>query len=282
MAKKRKIRTDRMLILIGIAAALVLGLILVLKGCGQKKEETKPEETKTAETDQTQKEETPEESKKPEKPEEPEEPKEPEIDPETDPRFFDTDSLLVIANKKHRLPEGYVPSDLAYPEGVEMRYNTWSMRLEAAVAIEEMFAAAENEGVHLVMGSGYRGEDFQTTLYYGYVDSYGKETADAISSRPGYSDHQTGLATDLCGVDTAYDLTQEFEGTDEGKWLAAHAHEYGFIMRYPKDKEDITGYSYEPWHFRYVGKEEAAKIYAAGADMTMEEYYHISGGDYAD
>lgn len=206
---------------------------------------------------------------------------EPTPDPELDERFTDTSSYLVIANKKHKLPDGYEPSDLAYPE-VDMRYNNWTMRWDAAVALEEMFAAAEEEGVNLVMGSGYRGEAFQKVLYDGYVAEGGQAYADSISSRPGYSDHQTGLATDLCGQDANYDLTQDFENTKEGKWLAANAYKYGFIMRYPKGKEDITGYAYEPWHFRYVTKEEAKKIHDAGENMTFEEFYGLAGGDYAD
>ena len=206
---------------------------------------------------------------------------EPTPDPEKDARFFDKDSYLIIANKKHKLPDGYEPADLAFPE-VEMRYNNWTMRWDAAVALEEMFAAAQADGVSLVMGSGYRGEEFQKTLYDGYVAEGGKDYADSISSRPGYSDHQTGLATDLCGQDTAYDLSQDFENTEEGKWLAANAYKYGFIMRYPKGKQEVTGYAYEPWHFRYVTKEEAKKIHDAGANMTFEEFYGLSGGDYAD
>jgi LAS superfamily LD-carboxypeptidase LdcB len=179
------------------------------------------------------------------------------------------------------LPEGYEPSDLAYPE-VEMRYNNWTMRWDAAVALEEMFKDAEKDDIHLVMGSGYRSESFQKTLYDGYAEESGSQYADSISSRPGYSDHQTGLATDLCGQDTQYDLTQEFEKTPEGKWLAENAWKYGFIMRYPKGKDKITGYTYEPWHFRYITKEEAKKIHDAGENMTFEEFYGISGGDYAD
>lgn len=205
----------------------------------------------------------------------------PTPDAEKDERFFNTDSYLIIANKKHKLPDGYEPSDLAYPE-VNMRYNNWTMRYDAAVALEEMFAAAEEEGVSLIMGSGYRGEEFQKTLYDGYVAEGGQSYADSISSRPGYSDHQTGLATDLCGQDSAYDLTQDFENTKEGKWLAANAWKYGFIMRYPKGKDSVTGYAYEPWHFRYITKEEAEKLHAAGENMTFEEFYGLSGGDYAD
>ena len=268
---KRTIRYDRIALLAVIALAVILLLVILIKNITSGKD-SKPAPTAepTAET-------TPETAGEPEETATPE----PTADPETDARFFDKDSLLIIANKKHRLPEGYKPEDLAYPE-VEMRYNTWTLRMEAAVALEEMFAAAEKDGVYLVMGSGYRGEDFQSELYYGYVNDYGQETADALSSRPGYSDHQTGLATDLCGQDTNYDLNEAFETTGEGKWLAANAHKYGFIMRYPKGKESVTGYAYEPWHFRYVGKEWAKKIYEAGENMTMEEYFGISGGDYAD
>ena len=264
---KRTVRLDRVaMIVIPVLVLLILILFVIGEGCGKKKKE---EAVKTPEPTQ---ETTPdiEETPTPE----------PTIDPEKDPRFFDADSLLIVANKKHKLPDGYVPEDLAYPE-VEMRYNDWTLRMEAAVALEEMFAAAENDRIHLVMGSGYRGEEFQKVLYDGYLEEGGQEYADSISSRPGYSDHQTGLATDLCGQDETYDLNQDFENTAEGKWLAANAYKYGFIMRYPKGKEEITGYAYEPWHFRYVGKDSAKEIHDAGANMTFEEYYHLSGGDYA-
>ena len=207
---------------------------------------------------------------------------EPEPYGESDPVFYDTNSYLIVANKKHRLPEGYEPADLVQPN-VITRYGDWQMRQEAATAIEQMFAAAEQEGVTLVLGSGYRSEDLQAYFYNGYVANRGKEYADTISSRPGYSDHQTGLATDLCGVsDTSTDLSRSFEDTVEGAWLRDHAHEYGFIMRYPKDKEDITGYACEPWHFRYIGVEYATKIYNRDVFYTFEEYFGIEGGDYAD
>jgi len=200
---------------------------------------------------------------------------------EEDKRFYDTDSYLIVANKKHPLPEGYVPSDLVYPE-VPMRYNNWQLRKVAAEALEKMFAAASLEGLTLVCGSGYRDPVFQATLYNGYVESSGKEAADTFSARPGYSDHQTGLATDICSLDEAYDLSQSFEETAEGKWLKDHAHEYGFIMRYPKGKDDITGYYYEPWHFRYIGVDEATAIYNVDPFYTFEEYYGIEGGGYID
>ncbi len=214
----------------------------------------------------------------------PEPTEEPEPTPTPTPdlsRFYDTDSLLVCANKKHKLPDGYVPADLTTPD-VQMRYETWQLRQPAAEAMEEMFAAAKEDNIFLVVGSGYRSEAFQKTLYDGYVAQSGVEYADSISSRPGYSDHQTGLATDLCGQDASYDLSTSFETTPEGQWLFEHAHEYGFILRYPNGKEDITGYSYEPWHYRFIGKEEAAALHDAGENMSFEEYYNIEGGDYAE
>ena len=192
--------------------------------------------------------------------------------------FNDTSSYLVVANKKHRLPEGYAPSDLVIPN-VAMNYTMY-LRSEAAYAIEQMFAAAARSGITLRLGSAYRSEALQNQLYWGYVAQYGQATADTISSRPGYSDHQTGLAADISDHDGATYLTQAMEYTPEGIWLRDHAHEYGFIMRYPKGKDAITGYSYEPWHFRYIGVEYATKIYNTDVWYSFEEYFGVEGGDY--
>lgn len=278
---RRKIRFDRVAMIV-IPILLVAVLITGLYGVIINKNKNKSADTKPTPTPAATESPDPKESATPEASEEPaEEPTpEPTVDPEKDERFFKTDSYLIVANKKHRLPEGYIPDDLAYPD-VEMRYNDWTLRWDAAIALEEMFNDAGNEGIYLVMGSGYRSEEFQKTLYDGYAEESGTAYADTISSRPGYSDHQTGLATDLCGQDSDYDLSQVFEETPEGQWLAANAWKYGFIMRYPKGKEDITGYAYEPWHFRYITKEEAKKLHDAGENMTFEEFYGISGGDYA-
>lgn len=199
---------------------------------------------------------------------------------ENDEQFYDTDSILVITNKKHALPAGYEPKDLVRPQ-VEM-LNECFLRSLAASALEEMFAAADNAGVHLVLGSGYRAESLQKLLYDGYVEQYGREVADYISSRPGYSDHQTGLAVDIADHDALTYLTEAFADTPEGVWLKEHAHEFGFVMRYPKDREDITGFAYEPWHFRYVGTEAAGAIHEQGEWYTLEEYCRVEGGSYGD
>ena len=209
-----------------------------------------------------------------------EETPEPTMDPSV---FTDTNSLLVVANKKHRLPEGYVPSDLVSPEITQIQACT--MRAPAAEAIKAMAEAAAADGVTLKISSAYRGEDYQRQLYNGYSASYGTETADTISSRPGYSDHQTGLAADFVEQDgsmNGINFNQNFENTDSGNWLRDHAHEYGFIMRYPKGKQDITGYAYEPWHFRYIGVDYATAIYETDVFCSFEEYFDVEGGDYAE
>lgn len=193
--------------------------------------------------------------------------------------FTDVNSLLLLANKKHRLPVGYAPSDLTVPN-VAMNYAGTTLRAEAAGALERMFAAARNAGVVLRLGSGFRSEEYQRTLYNGYVAQYGVAVADTISSRPGYSDHQTGLAADISDHDGRTYLTEAMENTAEGRWLRDHAHEYGFIMRYPKGKQAITGYAYEPWHFRYVGVDTATAIYNVDVWYTFEEYFGVEGGDY--
>ena len=209
---------------------------------------------------------------------------EPSAEPSPDPSAFtDTESLLVVANKKHRLPEGYIPPDLVTPN--IRQTQACQMRREAAEWIAKMAEAAAEDGVNLSISSAYRGEDYQRSLYENYKAQYGMETADTISSRPGYSDHQTGLAADFVEGDGSFDginFNQSFETTGSGEWLRNHAHEYGFIMRYPKDKQDITGYAYEPWHYRYVGTDAATKIWTAGEFESFEEYYGVDGGDYAE
>ena len=193
--------------------------------------------------------------------------------------FSDPYSLLVVANKKYALDYYFEPSDLRVVNATGNR--THYLRDCAASALETMFAAAAQEGITLVTCSSYRSASYQASLYNNYVAMYGTATADTISARPGYSDHQTGLAADIGDHDQATVFTQAMENTVEGQWLYAHAHEYGFILRYPKGKEWITGYSFEPWHYRYVGVDYATAIYNVSPDCTLEEYFGIEGGDYA-
>ena len=192
--------------------------------------------------------------------------------------FTDTNSLLLLANKKNRLPEGYVPNDLV-KVNIPCTNGSATMRAEAAASLETMYQAALKDNVSLAISSAFRDESYQSSLYYGYANSYGADYADTISSRPGYSDHQTGLAVDFVEGSSA-DFNDDFEATASGRWLAANAHLYGFIMRYPPGKAAITGYSYEPWHFRYIGIASATAVYNTSPDESFEEYYQVEGGDY--
>ncbi|GIP58717.1 M15 family metallopeptidase [Paenibacillus sp. FSL W8-0186] len=186
----------------------------------------------------------------------------------------DPHSIAVLVNKELALPEDYEPSDLVYPdvrftfkEKIEKRM----MRSEAAKALEEMFAGAERDGIYLAGVSAYRSHSTQTSLFNRYVARDGEEKAKTYSAVPGHSEHETGLAIDVSGSDGKCAAEDCFGGTKEAEWLAQHSAEYGFIIRYPEGKEAITGYKYEPWHLRYVGKEIAADIFER--DITLEEYY---------
>ncbi|KRG14839.1 M15 family metallopeptidase [Lederbergia galactosidilytica] len=206
--------------------------------------------------------------------------------PKVDPTEYHEKAIQVVAepndvailvNKQYRLPDQYEPDDLVYPdvpfifsEKVEKR----KLRKVAAKALEKMFAAAEKDGVYLAGASGYRSQSTQVTIYNNYVDQDGKEKADRYSARPGHSEHQTGLSIDVSGISAECAVEECFADTAEAKWVADHAHEHGFIIRYPKDKENLTGYIYEPWHIRYVGKELAKEIFEQ--DITLEEYYNVA------
>lgn len=190
----------------------------------------------------------------------------------------DVSSITAVVNKKHPLPMDYVPSDLRVVN--TEKSSDWMMREEAATALEKMFQNAKEEGITLIACSGYRSAEYQKELYDGYVSEYGADVADTISSRPGYSDHQTGLAMDIGDHDRATVFTEAMSDTPEGIWLYEHAHEYGFVIRFPKGKEDITGYAFEPWHYRYVGVTVATEMYKISPDETLEEYMQVSGGNY--
>lgn len=181
-----------------------------------------------------------------------------------------------IVNKTRPLPDGYVPPDLVVPN-VQLRLKATEEQMkfsqQAATDLETMFDAANSQGVVLVFGSGYRSHQYQAALYNGYVASVGQAEADRTSARPGTSEHQTGLAFDATAASGQCHLEKCFADLAEGQWLKAHAHEFGFIIRYLEGKEAITGYDYEPWHLRYVGKELAAELHETA--QTMEEFFEL-------
>ncbi|WP_439778207.1 M15 family metallopeptidase [Lysinibacillus xylanilyticus] len=186
----------------------------------------------------------------------------------------DPESITVLVNKEYAFPEGYEPKDLVYPnvpfifnEKIEKRM----MREEAAKYLEKMFNAANQQNIHLAGVSAYRSSQTQTTLFNNYVERDGIEKAKTYSAVPGTSEHQSGLAIDVSGSDGSCAADDCFANTEEAAWLEDNAHNYGYIIRFPKDKDNITGYQYEPWHIRYVGVNLATELYNEG--LTLEEYY---------
>ena len=173
---------------------------------------------------------------------------------------------LLLVNKYNYLTEDYVPSNL---ENISTTYAKSGMQLvkEAKEAFETLSENAKKEGMNVIAMSSYRSYDYQVNLYNNYVAQDGKEAADKYSARPGYSEHQTGLAVDVYNLDLPY---TSFEETEEFTWMQENAYKYGFILRFPKDKVNITGYQYESWHYRYVGKKVAKEI--KDNNLTLEEY----------
>ncbi len=179
--------------------------------------------------------------------------------------YLNTEKVLV--NKYYYLDKDYIPLNL---QDISKKYALNNMKLVnvAKDAFEEMAKDASNEKLKIIAMSTYRSYDYQVNLYNKYVKTDGKEKADTYSGRPGYSEHQTGLAVDVYNGKTNY---TNFESTKEFDWMDKHAHEYGFILRFPKDKVDETGYVYESWHYRYVGKDIAK--YIKEHNISFEEYY---------
>lgn len=176
-------------------------------------------------------------------------------------------SIAVLVNKQRPLnPAQYYPSDL-----VNFRGTGYSLRREAATALNSLFTAAGAAGKPLTVVSAFRSYQTQVSTYNYYVSQYGEAYASTISARPGYSEHQTGLAVDVgntynCGLSTC------FGSTPEGQWVAANAWRFGFIVRYPNGYTGTTGYAYEPWHLRYVGVDVASDMRARSIP-TLEQYF---------
>jgi len=263
MARRKRVKNKGrfavfIIIVLLVIAAIVFLISFFAKG---KKQEDKPDNTPTENEIKT------------------------EISKEEEERLalekLRSEEYLMLANKTHPLSDGYRPDDLVeidrFVKGVGSA-DTHKLRKDAAEALNKMLDAALEEGLEIRLRTGFRSYDYQTSLYNSYVDNHGKEEADTYSARPGYSEHQTGLACDLGGKSQNFALSYQFGDTDEGKWVSAHAHEYGYIIRYIDGKTvdgkkmpgEITGYVFEPWHVRYVGVEHATKIHEQG--ITLEEY----------
>lgn len=186
---------------------------------------------------------------------------------------IEPNSIWTLVNKQHPLTElSYTPTDLIISNGA-------TIRVIAKVDFDLMLSDTIKQSINLNIVSSYRSYSYQSAIYNNYISIYGQTKADTFSARPGYSEHQTGLAIDFGNpANTNCNLDDCFGTTPAGQWLAAHSYKYGFILRYPADKQSITGYKYEPWHFRYVGRELAMEMKKQNI-VTLEEFFHINGGE---
>ena len=264
--------------------------LVMLSGCsqvqdwseelfGQKQQETQEEEPNVQMPDNEQDNQTAE----------PDEPTEEAVPPELqlESQFFNDvkvvdgkqviqnpSNLLALVNKEYALDE-YKPDDLVRPDVPfvfgNQELEKAQLRKEAAEQLEKMFADAKSQGVFLTAISGYRSYDYQKMLLEREIAQFGEEKAVMAVAPPGQSEHQSGLAMDISSESNNFQVNIEFADTKEGKWLAENGYKYGFVLRYPKDKVDITQYQFEPWHYRYVG-EEAAKVIHEN-NWTLEEYF---------
>lgn len=181
---------------------------------------------------------------------------------------FNEGSYDMLINKTYYLNQGYTPGQLT-DLSIQIASTGLQLDLSAADALKQLCDGARELGLRIYASSAYRPYEHQQSLYDRYVARDGVENADRFSARPGFSEHQTGLAIDLSAVSDG-DITK-FEDTDEFIWTSQNAQETGWILRYPSGKEQITGYTYEPWHYRYVGVDIAKKVVASG--LTYDEYY---------
>ena len=176
---------------------------------------------------------------------------------------------LMIVNKYHNLTEEYIGPNLV-KTSASYSYANNSLNEEAYTAFKELADEAKLAGYTIVIVSSYRDFKYQQEMWDDYKASFGTKKADAYVARAGHSEHQTGYAVD---VGDFYDTNDKFGDTEAFTWMMTNCQKYGFILRYPEDKENITGYAYEPWHYRYVGKEMARKISAE--NITFDEYYEF-------
>lgn len=186
----------------------------------------------------------------------------------------DPSSIWVVANKLRPLdPIDFVPPDLV-TANVPFTANA-TMRAEAAAAMEQMIAAAVAEGAGgMAVQNAFRSYETQVGVYAGHVQRLGQAQADIASARPGHSEHQTGLTADIMPADGRCGVQECFARTPQGIWLAENAWRFGYHLRYPAGMTAVTGYDFEPWHFRYVGIELSTELHEQGI-LTLEEFFGL-------
>lgn len=186
--------------------------------------------------------------------------------------YSQADSLWTLVNKTHSISTDYIPANLVIPDVAERNDKSTeerSVRQDVAGPLKTMFDAATEDGHSLMIGSAYRSAVLQKTYFDSYAAASGIEAANQLSAYPGQSEHQTGLAVDISSVSRSCYLDECFTNTPDGEWLASHAYAYGFTLRYPNDKTAITGYNFEPWHYRYIGIPLATALHESG--LTLDE-----------
>ena len=183
-----------------------------------------------------------------------------------EPITVDKFDETMLVNKYRELPEDYEPEDLTTIDAAYASDNNQKATKVVVDAFMEMAKDAEQQNLHMIANSSYRSYQEQKEIYDLYEKQYGGQYARDYAALPGFSEHQTGYVIDIANKDH-----EIFDGTGEFQWLKKNAYKYGFILRYPMDKENITGYAYESWHYRYVGKELAKKVVDSG--LTYDEYY---------
>lgn len=181
-------------------------------------------------------------------------------------------SIWAIVSKTHEISVDYVPDSLKIPDvntRTDKSNEERSVRSDIETSLKEMFNVASVSNNLLMIGSGYRSATLQAVYFNSLAKSVGEDAANQSIARPGQSEHQTGLAVDISAISRNCYLDTCFANTNEGRWLASNSYKYGFTLRYPEDKVDITGYQYEPWHFRYVGIDLATALH--DSNLTLDE-----------
>lgn len=181
-------------------------------------------------------------------------------------------SIWKLVNKSNSLPVDYIPKPISIPTvstRTDKSNDERSARNDIHKALADMFSAAEKDGLSLMIGSGYRSASLQKIYFDSLAASVGNAAANQAIAYPGQSEHQSALAVDITGTSLECYLSECFDSIDDGVWLTNNSYKYGFILRYPKGKENITGYQYEPWHFRYVGVDLATALFES--KLTLEE-----------
>ncbi len=188
-------------------------------------------------------------------------------------QVVDPSDFLMLVNKNNYLPENYEPESLVIPDVLESTRTSSDVHyIDQRIAddVEALFKGAKQAGYDLVFVSGFRPYETQVSLYNSYVSAESVQEADRYSARPGFSEHQTGLSFDISEQSIGSEGVEAFNDTEASIWIEDNAHKYGFIVRYPQGKEDVTQYMHESWHLRYVGVEVATEIYEE--NLTLEEY----------